>query len=58
MAPNDKRILLKLAEVEERTPSDVVRRLIRQAAAARGLATNGIEGQVAQVPQPCAAQSG
>ena len=32
MSLDDKQLLLKLAEREERTPSDVIRRLIRRAA--------------------------
>ena len=37
MTDGDRAILLRLAEVEERSPSDIVRRLIRQAAASNGL---------------------
>lgn len=37
MTRTDKHILLKLAELEERTPSDVIRRLIRLNARRRGL---------------------
>lgn len=60
MATTDKQLLLKLAEFEERTPSDVVRRLIRQAAASRGWAMRAptrVQHQVEHTTQPCAART-
>jgi|GEM_PF-2541693 len=41
MTPSDKRLLLELARVEERNPSDLVRFLIRHAAREKGLRDAG-----------------